>query len=68
MAASMAGILLQAGDTRWVGHQAWVMIHRAAFGAWGKTHEIEDEVEFVKELKNGAWIYLLAVQALLKLK
>ena len=52
MAASMAGILLQAGDTRWVGHQAWVMIHRAAFGAWGKTHEIEDEVEFVKRIEE----------------
>ena len=52
MAASMAGILLQAGDTRWVGHQAWVMIHRAAFGAWGKTYEIEDEVEFVKRIEE----------------
>jgi|TARA_R110000765_G_scaffold357069_1_gene447157 ATP-dependent Clp endopeptidase proteolytic subunit ClpP len=52
MAASMAGILLQAGDVRWVGHQAWVMIHRAAFGAWGKTYEIEDEVEFVKRIEE----------------
>lgn len=52
MAASMAGILLQAGDTRWVGHQAWVMIHRAAFGAAGKTFEIEDEVEFVKRIEE----------------
>ena len=33
-AASMAGILLQAGDTRWIGQQAWMMIHRAAFGAY----------------------------------
>ena len=52
MAASMAGILLQAGDTRWVGQQAWVMIHRAAFGAWGKTFEIEDEVKFVKRMEE----------------
>jgi len=52
MAASMAGILLQAGDTRWVGGQAWVMIHRAAFGAFGKTFEIEDEVEFVKRIEE----------------
>jgi len=51
-AASMAGILLQAGDTRWIGHQAWLMIHRAAFGAWGKTYEIEDEVKFVKRLEE----------------
>ena len=52
MAASMAGILLQAGDTRWVGGQAWVMIHRAAFGAFGKTYEVEDEVEFVKRIEE----------------
>ena len=51
-AASMAGILLQAGSTRWVGQQAWIMIHRAAFGAWGKTYEIEDEVKFVKRMEE----------------
>ena len=52
MAASMAGILLQAGDVRWVGGQAWIMIHRAAFGAFGKTYEVEDEVEFVKRIEG----------------
>jgi ATP-dependent Clp endopeptidase proteolytic subunit ClpP len=51
-AASMAGILLQAGDTRWIGGQSWLMIHRAAFGAYGKTFEIEDEVEFVKRIEE----------------
>ncbi len=39
-AASMAGILLQAGDTRWCGGEAGIMIHPAAFRAWGKTYEI----------------------------
>jgi ATP-dependent Clp endopeptidase proteolytic subunit ClpP len=52
MAASMAGILLQAGDKRWIGHQAWVMIHRAAFGAVGKTFEVEDEVKLVKRIEE----------------
>ena len=51
-AASMAGILLQAGDTRWIGHQAWIMIHRAAFGAYGKTFEVEDEVKLVKRMEE----------------
>ena len=51
-AASMAGVLLQAGDVRWIGHQAWMMIHRAAFGAWGKTFEVEDEVKFVKRIEE----------------
>ena len=52
MAASMAGVLLQAGDVRWIGHQSWMMIHRAAFGAIGKTYEIEDEVELVKRIEQ----------------
>tara|TARA_B100000959_G_scaffold264454_1_gene304972 strand:- start:917 stop:1675 length:759 start_codon:yes stop_codon:yes gene_type:complete len=51
-AASMAGILLMAGDTRWIGHQSWLMIHRAAFGAYGKTFEIEDEVKFVRRIES----------------
>ena len=51
-AASMAGILLQAGDVRWIGHQAWLMIHRAAFGAFGKTFEVEDEVKFIKRIEK----------------
>ena len=52
MAASMAGVLLQAGDIRWIGHQSWMMIHRAAFGAIGKTFEVEDEVKFVKRIEG----------------
>ena len=52
MAASMAGILLMAGDVRWLGHQSWMMIHRAAFGAYGKTFEIEDEVKFVQRIEE----------------
>jgi len=51
-AASMAGILLQAGDKRWLGQQAWMMIHRAAFGAYGKTFEIEDEVKLVQRMEK----------------
>ena len=52
MAASMAGILLQAGDTRWIGQQSWILIHRAAFGAIGKTFEIEDEVVWIKRIEE----------------
>ena len=51
-AASMAGILLQSGGTRWIGQQAWLMIHRASFGAYGKTFEIEDEVKFIKRIEE----------------
>lgn len=52
MAASMAGILVQAGDHRWMSAEAWYMIHRAAFGAAGKTYEVEDEVEWVKRIEK----------------
>ena len=67
-AASMAGILLQAGDVRWIGHQAWVMIHRAAFGAYGKTFEVEDEVELVKRIEERCLDIFVTRSKLTKLK
>ena len=51
-AASMAGILLQAGDTRIMGAESWLLIHEAAFGAIGKIGEIEDTVEWVKHIQD----------------
>ncbi len=52
VAASMAGILLQAATRRVVGREAWVLIHRAAFGAVGKSFEVEDRVEWVKRVES----------------
>jgi ATP-dependent Clp endopeptidase proteolytic subunit ClpP len=52
MAASMGGILMQAGDKRWASGQSWYMIHRAAFSAGGKTFEVEDEVKWVKRVEK----------------
>ena len=68
MAASMAGILLQAGDTRWIGHQSWMMIHRAAFGAIGKTFEVEDEVKLVKRIEQRIVEIFISRSRLTKLK
>ena len=68
MAASMAGILLQAGDTRWIGHQAWMMIHRAAFGAIGKTYEVEDEVRLVKRIEERCLDIFVSRSNLTKIK
>lgn len=45
-AASMAGILLQAGDVRWIGAQSYLMIHEISAGASGKIGEITDAVKF----------------------
>lgn len=51
-AASMAGILLQAGDVRWIGKEAYILVHEVSFGAGGKMGEVEDEVKFVKKIQN----------------
>jgi ATP-dependent Clp endopeptidase proteolytic subunit ClpP len=52
IAASMAGILLMAGDTRAIGAESWLMIHEAAFGTSGKTGEVEDMVDWVKKVQE----------------
>lgn len=49
-AASMAGILLQAGDTRVMGRESWLLIHEASFGAMGKIGDVVDTVEWVKRV------------------
>jgi ATP-dependent protease ClpP protease subunit len=46
-AASMGGILLQAGDKRVMGREAYVLIHEVAAGVHGKIAEIKDEVAFI---------------------
>ena len=52
MAASMAGILLQAGDIRAIGSESYVLIHEISTGAIGKIGEIEDVVEFTKKIQG----------------
>lgn len=49
-AASMAGILLQAGDERVMDAESWLLIHEAAFMAVGKLGDIEDTVEWIKKV------------------
>ena len=51
-AASMGGILLQAGDNRVMGREAVVLIHEVSTVAGGKIGEIEDEVELVHKFQN----------------
>lgn len=52
MAASMAGILLQAGDVRVMGQESWLMIHEASFGAQGKIGVVMDTVDWVKRVQD----------------
>ncbi len=49
-AASMAGILLQAGDHRVMYREAWVLIHEVSFGTSGKIGEIEDTVNWARRM------------------
>lgn len=51
-AASMAGILLQAGEHRWIGRECYILVHEVSFGAGGKIGEVEDEVKFIKKIQN----------------
>jgi len=52
MAASMASALLQAGSTRVMGREAWLLIHEGSFGVGGSAGEIEDAVEWYKRLRD----------------
>lgn len=52
MAASMGGILLQAGSIRTMGREAQVLIHEVSTMSMGKIGEIEDEVALVKKVQR----------------
>ena len=51
-AASMAGILLQAGNKRIMGRESYVLIHEISTAIRGKIGDIEDEVEFIKKIQD----------------
>jgi len=50
-AMSMAGVLLQAGETRTMTPRSTFMLHEVASYAEGKTSDIEDQLEFTKALQ-----------------
>ena len=52
MAASMGGVLLQAGDRRFMGVSASLLIHEIRGGAWGTLGEMQDEMEYWKQLTD----------------
>lgn len=59
-AASMGGILLQAGVTRQMAPNAYLMIHEVSSGVIGKMSEIADEADLSKRLNNQALDILAA--------
>ncbi|MDP8928658.1 MAG: Clp protease ClpP [Actinomycetota bacterium] len=52
MAASMGGVLLQAGQHRVMGANAWMMIHEVSSLGVGKASDLEDEVKLVERLQT----------------
>lgn len=67
MAASMGGILLQAGGKRVMGRHAWLLIHEISSMTGGKASDIEDEIAFIKRLQ-GQSLDILASRSTLTAK
>ncbi len=51
-AASMGGILLQAGDKRVMGRNTWMLIHEISSMTGGKSSDIEDDVKRIRRLQD----------------
>lgn len=51
-AASMAGILLQAGHERKMGREAYVLIHQVQAGMMGSFGELEDRMKWLTMVQN----------------
>jgi ATP-dependent Clp endopeptidase proteolytic subunit ClpP len=51
-AASMAGILMQAGSRRIMAENASFMVHEASTMTWGKTSDIEDEAKLMRKIND----------------
>ena len=51
-AASMGGILLQAGDRRVIGPNAFLLIHEVSAGEIGTVSKIEDSLSYFKKLQE----------------
>jgi len=49
-AASMAGILLQAGDVRICGKESYILIHEITAATYGKMGTMEDDVKFYRRM------------------
>ena len=51
-AASMGAVLLQAGDKRVIGANAFLMLHEVSNGGSGKVSELEESIELSKRLQK----------------
>lgn len=67
MAASMGGVLFQAGDKRTIGSNAYILIHEASDVAIGQMADIEEHVEFIKRVQKRL-LRILAERSKLSIK
>ena len=51
-AASMAGILLQAGDVRAMARESWLMIHEPRLGAVGTMGQVADRMKWIERVNE----------------
>jgi ATP-dependent protease ClpP protease subunit len=51
-AASMAGILLQFGDHRWIGEETYNLFHEISSITFGNTSEQEDQIAHIKMIQD----------------
>ena len=52
MAASMAGILLQAGDCREMGKESYLLIHQVQAGMMGSYGELQDRMKWLEKVQE----------------
>ena len=48
LAASVAAVLIQAGDVRTMGRESYLMLHEASFRAAGKASEMKDTLDWIE--------------------
>lgn len=55
MAASMAGILLQAGDHRVMGRESWLLLHEMEVGMEGTWGQVLDRQKWLETIQDRIW-------------
>ena len=54
-AASMAAVILQAGTTRVMGKNSFLLLHEGSLGVVGSFGEVEDRVKLVEKMHDNIW-------------
>jgi ATP-dependent Clp endopeptidase proteolytic subunit ClpP len=52
IAASMASVLLQAGDKRVMAKESYLLIHEGSFGVHGSVGQVEDQVKWFDRIRD----------------